>query len=712
MKSKLLALAALAFSLLPGRGENVLSDSFTFYPNGPIVGALGSPWVANTGIANSMLVSNLSLEISSAGTRTEDIAAPLSRLLTNTTDTAAYASFKIKFISLPGTNAGSYIAHFTAAGALSNHRGRIFASTTNTSASGKMRLGIGNTSGSSAASAPYPTELDTNVVYTVVTRIDLTTGLCTLWIDPIDESDPSITDTTPLGVQAISHFGFRQNTGGGVSRVNNLRVGSTFADVAGPNAPPSISSISSFNLPANTSSGPIAFTVGDLETPVASLTLSSTSTNTTLLPTNNIIFGGSGANRTVTITPVLGQEGTSLVGITVTDGSNATATTTFTVTVGAPTISNIGNQVTPTNVPLSGVAFTVNDAETPGSLVITKTSSNTNLLPEAGITVVGSGANRTLTLTPTADQAGFTLVTVTVSDGTQSASDTFVLTVFPKLGLLIDEPFSYADETQIAGGSTDWINHSGIFGQTLVRGGKLLINQTNTEDFNREYFPQVFYPSNGVILYASFMVNFTNLPSAGGGYFSHTKDDGTLNFRGRVFSSSQSAPAGQFRLGVANTAAAIATNGLHPTFLTTNQTYKVVTRYNTATAETTLWVNPASESSTSVSATDAAANAPVFSYAFRQDSGIGTFTVDDLKVGTEFTDVSTVVQSYSLRAFKSGSDVIVAWPTAASGFTLQSCNNLTTTNWQNVLTTPSVVGSENFVTNTAPTGNAFFRLKN
>jgi hypothetical protein len=102
----------------------------------------------------------------------------------------------------------------------------------------------------------------------------------------------------------------------------------------------------------------------------------------------------------------------------------------------------------------------------------------------------------------------------------------------------------------------------------------------------------------------------------------------------------------------------------------------------------------------------------VDSYAFRQDSGIGTFTVDDLKVGTEFTDVSTVVQSYALRAFKSGSDVVVAWPTSATGFTLQSCNSLITTNWQNVLTLPTVVGSENFVTNTAPTGNAFFRLKN
>src|SRR5688572_16352245 len=109
MKTKLLALAALALSLLPGRSDNVLSEPFS-YPDGPIVGALGSPWAMNTGTANTMLVSNFSLEVSSS--RTEDIVAPLSRVLTNTTDVAAYASFSVRFLTLPNTN-GSYFAHFT-----------------------------------------------------------------------------------------------------------------------------------------------------------------------------------------------------------------------------------------------------------------------------------------------------------------------------------------------------------------------------------------------------------------------------------------------------------------------------------------------------------------------------------------------------------------------------------------------------------------------
>jgi hypothetical protein len=188
--------------------------------------------------------------------------------------------------------------------------------------------------------------------------------------------------------------------------------------------------------------------------------------------------------------------------------------------------------------------------------------------------------------------------------------------------------------------STPWISHSGTMGQTVVNGGKVFLNQTNDEDFNREFPGRIFEPGSGTILYASFVVNFSQLPSAAGAYFAHYKDDGTINFRGRVFASAQGAPAGQFRLGVANGAANVATNGLHPTLLNTNQNYTVVTRYNVGTGETTLWISPGSEASASVSSSDTANAVTVFSFALRQSAGIGVFTLDDLKIGTRFTDVA------------------------------------------------------------------------
>ena len=708
MKKNIPALLILALSLLHVRSENVLSDSFS-YANGPIVGAFGSPWINNSG-TTPMLATNSSLEVSFS--RAEDIAAPLSRIIsTNAFDTAAYASFSVRFLALPSTG-GTYFAHFTAATIGSAYRARIWATITN-AALGKFRFSIANNSLGSANSALWPSDLDTNVTYKVVTRYDLVSGLSKLWINPTVETDPSVTGTDAVVSADIVYFGFRQSSGEGVSRVDDLRVGTTFNDVAGPNAPPTISIISAINVPVNGSAGPIAFAIADSETPANALVLSRTSSNPALLPTNNIVFGGSGTTRTFTITPLPGQEGVSTVGIIVTDGDGATASRTFTVTVGAPSISNIGNQVTPTNVTLTDVAFTVTDAETPNSLTVTATSTNTALISPANIVVNGTGASRTLTITPTAGQAGLTLITVTVSDGTQTASDTFVVTVFPLLGVLINEPFTYADGTHLADGSTAWIHHSGAnFGETLVNAGAVSITQTNDEDFNREFAPTLLPPESGVILYASFKVNFSALPTSSGSYFAHYKDTGALNFRGRVFSSSQGAAAGKFRLGVANTANSISTNGLHPTFLDTNVTYAVVSRYNVGTDETTLWINPASEASPSVTATDAATPIMVDSFALRQSGGIGVFSLDDLKIGTAFTDVSVVAANYSLIVARTGSDVVVSWPTAASGFTLQSCDSLTTTNWQNVAGSPVVVDSNNYVTNSALSGHAFFRLKN
>ena len=61
------------------------------------------------------------------------------------------------------------------------------------------------------------------------------------------------------------------------------------------------------------------------------------------------MFGGSGANRTVTITPAAGQSGTSTITLTVTDGNGGTATDSFVLTVSGntpPTISDVTDKTT------------------------------------------------------------------------------------------------------------------------------------------------------------------------------------------------------------------------------------------------------------------------------------------------------------------------------------------------------------------------------
>ena len=96
------------------------------------------------------------------------------------------------------------------------------------------------------------------------------------------------------------------------------------------NGAPTLTAIAARVILANTNTGAIPFTVGDAES--TSFTVTRTSSNTTLVPLANVVLGGTGANRTVTITPAAGQTGTATITVTVSDGAN-TATTSFLLTV-------------------------------------------------------------------------------------------------------------------------------------------------------------------------------------------------------------------------------------------------------------------------------------------------------------------------------------------------------------------------------------------
>ena len=55
--------------------------------------------------------------------------------------------------------------------------------------------------------------------------------------------------------------------------------------------------------------------------------------------------------------------------------------------------------------------------------------------------------------------------------------------------------------------------------------------------------------------------------------------------------------------------------------------------------------------------------------------------------------------------------VVVAWPAPSTGFSLQQNAALGTTSWAGVTNSQTVVGSENQVIISSPSGNRFYRLK-
>jgi VCBS repeat-containing protein len=70
-------------------------------------------------------------------------------------------------------------------------------------------------------------------------------------------------------------------------------------------------------------SGTVNLTVADVESSAADLTLSAASSNATLVLTGNVVFAGSGASRTMTVSTVDGRSGTATLIITVSDGQNS-----------------------------------------------------------------------------------------------------------------------------------------------------------------------------------------------------------------------------------------------------------------------------------------------------------------------------------------------------------------------------------------------------
>jgi len=169
------------------------------------------------------------------------------------------------------------------------------------------------------------------------------------------------------------------------------------------NTYPTISSVTDKTTAENTSAGPFSFTVGDAQTPAASLTMQAISLNTNVLPTANIVFGGSGSSRTVTLTPAANQSGTAAVLLLVSDGTNQTPET-FTLNVTpvntAPNCAATNLSV-PQNTSIDvNLPSLVSDIETPAFGMRYEVSASTN----GAVTLLPDGI--TARFTPTTNYAG------------------------------------------------------------------------------------------------------------------------------------------------------------------------------------------------------------------------------------------------------------------------------------------------------------------
>ncbi|MEW6157420.1 MAG: PQQ-binding-like beta-propeller repeat protein, partial [Verrucomicrobiota bacterium] len=98
-----------------------------------------------------------------------------------------------------------------------------------------------------------------------------------------------------------------------------------------------------------------------------------------------------------------------------------------------PALSPIADVTILKNEVAGPIAFTVQDSETPAENLLSRVeTSDPVLVPEANITLNGSGSNRSLTLTPAPEQTGSATITIYVMDSAgHTASTRFTLTVLP-----------------------------------------------------------------------------------------------------------------------------------------------------------------------------------------------------------------------------------------------------------------------------------------
>jgi hypothetical protein len=101
------------------------------------------------------------------------------------------------------------------------------------------------------------------------------------------------------------------------------------------NSAPVISGITDRNSDQDTVVGPIEFGIADRETDVSMLKVAAVADGTSVVPADGITLAGSGAVRTITLTPLEAATGAVKVTLTVTDAQGVASSRSFRVTVNA-----------------------------------------------------------------------------------------------------------------------------------------------------------------------------------------------------------------------------------------------------------------------------------------------------------------------------------------------------------------------------------------
>lgn len=392
--------ANIAFVVRPNT-NNVAVDYFNYDNSGGLDTVASGYWQHLSGINGQLQVGG-GVAIVDTADNTENLQAQLVGSPYRTNSSAVlYASFTVNMnpSKLP-TASGSYFALFNnGSGSTGPYEGRVVAAT-NGAAPGFYRLGINNFGASATSGQMYPLDLTPGVNYLVVTKLVLSNGFSTIWINPTNSSAQSVTDTTPApsptNLYNIVDFELRESgsTAGSVS-VGALNVGTSFDSVFYP----AQANAASFAVTENTATllDPLLIDAGWALSYVS------------LMPDTNSVATASGTN--IDYLAATNFTGAATVGYVITDNLGNLSTNTITVLV--------------TNIPPTTVAATYTVSENSTNDVLSPLSGDAvqtpgGLLSLAGVTTTNGTANLSGTnvlFTPAANFAGTAVLGYAVTDG-------------------------------------------------------------------------------------------------------------------------------------------------------------------------------------------------------------------------------------------------------------------------------------------------------
>ena len=211
------ASTSFALMVLPAPGV-ILYDNFG-YLDGSLVTNSARLWETHSGTGGQVKLTGGGIGI--GGSQTEDLHTAFPGNPMNTG--SVFVSFQATFSSLPTGN--DYFAHLNFA---NSFRARVFPAT-NQAAPGRFRLAVGNNAATGLGQ--YPADLSLNTTYTIVIRYEIEASRSALWVNPVSESDAPAMATDTATAAAIGGFSFRNASGIGAMRIDNLMVARTFADV-------------------------------------------------------------------------------------------------------------------------------------------------------------------------------------------------------------------------------------------------------------------------------------------------------------------------------------------------------------------------------------------------------------------------------------------------------------------------------------------------